>query len=1220
MAIRGLGVAHSNSFHNGFTMRIATTLIAVLITTTTVTAAAPNYDNDVAPLFRKYCIACHGSDEPEKGFALDTYAALIKGGESGAAVVGGASERSRLVLMLTGKAKPAMPPEGSEAPSAEEIAKIVGWIDAGAKGPTGDAPDPTILVTPKIKTVAPPREPITAAAFSPDGKLLALGGYGQVQLIDPVSRQVMRTIASLRGNVTDVAFSADGSTIVAAAGEPSLFGEATLCDVKTGKVLRKFTGHKDSLYAVAISPDATVLATGSYDQQIKLWDAATGKELRTLVGHNGAIFDLAFHPKGKILASASGDRTIKLWKVANGARLDTLSQPLKDQYTLAFSPDGKHLAAGGVDNRVRIYGISASAAENTNPILYTRFAHEGAVLRLAYSTDGKTLVTSGEDRAVRLWRTKDYTELKQMRKLSDWPQALAMSPDATRLAVALVDGTWDMYDPKTGKAVPPPAPGLTSLTSIEPRGVEHGVKTRVMLRGQNLAWAYDIKISGDDAKLVTAKLLAPDDRNPDQRWCEITVDKKVTRRTMMLAVAGQGGLSKTVPLYVDDIAQLSEHEPNNAESAANTITTPTTVWGAIGTRGDVDRFVFEGQAGQTIVVELAAKRIGSELNGFLNLLNSDGEVVASNNDFDGATDPLLAYTLPKSGRYTVRVQDLLAMSSDKTFYRLSIGAFPYVTGVFPLAVAEGAEMEVDLIGYNLPPDSRGKLVKRPTGFEVSIDASRFRALREFRVMSSTDVEVIERENNDTVEQAMSLPTIPEQGGVSVNGRIATAIGAEHGDVDLYRFEARKGQELIIETTAAQRGSPIDTKIEILDAKGHSVDRVLLQAVLDSYVTFRFIDSDAAAVRVKNWEEMALNEFMYMQGEVCKIFRMPEGPDSGFEFYKTGNKRRTYFDTSSTAHAIDDPCYIVEAHTPGSDLTPNGLPVFTLPYSNDDDADRKLGTDSRIAFVAPADGSYIARVSDSRGFGGDRFVYRLTVRPRKPDFTVRVAPSRPMVTAGDGVSVAVRCERLDNFDEDIRVDFADLPEGFSITSPIIIEAGHLDARAVITVDNQPNRKWTGMRATATATIAGKQVVKDLPKMASLEVGPTAKIGVSIEPKELVIAPGATVQAMLRIERRDFDAAVGFDVPNLPHGVVVDNIGLNGILIPAGKTEREIFISAASWVEDLDRPFFAETKTARGGNKLDAAASAPAMLKVRKPSTLAEASMPQDKAGKDNAPSP
>ena len=185
---------------------------------------------------------------------------------------------------------------------------------------------------------------------------------------------------------------------------------------------------------------------------------------------------------------------------------------------------------------------------------------------------------------------------------------------------------------------------------------------------------------------------------------------------------------------------------------------------------------------------------------------------------------------------------------------------------------------------------------------------------------------------------------------------------------------------MIETTAAQRGSPIDTRLEILHPDGTPVERLQLRAVRDSSVTFRGIDSDTTDCRLVNWEEMDLNQYLYLQGEVVRLLRAPQGPDSGFLFYSAHGKRRCYFDTSAAAHAVDEPCYIVEPRPPGAKLGDNGLPVFPLIYANDDDADRKLGTDSRLEFTAPSDGPYLLRVTDTRGFGGPEFVYRLLIRP------------------------------------------------------------------------------------------------------------------------------------------------------------------------------------------------------------------------------------------------
>src|SRR5207247_2854899 len=129
-----------------------------------------------------------------------------------------------------------------------------------------------------------------------------------------------------------------------------------------------------------------------------LWDLQTGKETKTFSGHNGCVYDLAFRPDGKILASASADRTVKLWDVLSGERRETFSQPLKELYAVAFSPDGRHVVAGGADNRIRVWQVSESAAETTNPILHSKFAHEGAILNLVFSSDGQTLLSSSDDR------------------------------------------------------------------------------------------------------------------------------------------------------------------------------------------------------------------------------------------------------------------------------------------------------------------------------------------------------------------------------------------------------------------------------------------------------------------------------------------------------------------------------------------------------------------------------------------------------------------------------------------------------------------------------------------------------------------------------------------------------------------------------------------------------------------------------------------------------
>src|SRR5881398_2323492 len=68
---------------------------------------------------------------------------------------------------------------------------------------------------------------------------------------------------------------------------------------------RQFKGHGERVASVAFSPDGKVLATGSFDNTVKLWDFATGKELHNLKGHTNQVYSVAFSPDGNLLASGS---------------------------------------------------------------------------------------------------------------------------------------------------------------------------------------------------------------------------------------------------------------------------------------------------------------------------------------------------------------------------------------------------------------------------------------------------------------------------------------------------------------------------------------------------------------------------------------------------------------------------------------------------------------------------------------------------------------------------------------------------------------------------------------------------------------------------------------------------------------------------------------------------------------------------------------------------
>ena len=422
-------------------------------------AAEPNYGS-VDALFQKHCLDCHNAKDAEGQLILGSYDLLMKGGEDGTVVVPGKSAESILVKSVEGSfekngKRKIMPPGAKRKKlDSDEIALLKAWIDAGAKGPSGPR-KPIELVTPKIALKGEPRRPVNSLAFAPQSKLIAVARYSEIELRSADPGLAPRKLGPMRGNVNAVVFSSDGIHVFAAAGEAGVFGEVRQWNVADGKLVRLFEGHQDAIYSAALSPDGKVLATGSYDQKIKLWNVETGVEIRTLTGHNGAVFGLAFRPDGKILASASADRTVKLWNVETGKRTDTLSQPLKEQYTVVFSADGKRLFAGGADSRIRTWQISDSAVETTNPILDAHFAHEGTILRLVFAPDGATLLSCADDRTVKLWNALSGNQKLVLDKQPDWASAAAfLSND--RAAIGRMDGSLDIYDLNTGRAMAAP--------------------------------------------------------------------------------------------------------------------------------------------------------------------------------------------------------------------------------------------------------------------------------------------------------------------------------------------------------------------------------------------------------------------------------------------------------------------------------------------------------------------------------------------------------------------------------------------------------------------------------------------------------------------------------------------------------------------------------------------------------------------------------------------
>ena len=424
-----------------------------------IAASTPSFNADVAPILEKNCLGCHSSSVHKSGLILESYSSLMKGGKHGQPILPHDAKGSLIVQMLEGDIGPQMPVNADPLPDSD-IDRIKAWIDAGAEGPAAtEAALP--LKAPSIPEIQPDVavvSPVTSAKFSPDGKLLALGGYGQVRLIDPASGNVIATLSGHANYVRSIAFSPDGKLLAAAGGSPQLEGEIKIWELQSRQVLKTLKGHKDCIYSIAWSPDGKLIASGSYDKMVKLWDVAAGREAMNLQDHIDAVFAVAFSPDGKWLASASQDRTVKIWDVATGKRLYTLSDALDGLTGIAFSPSGDQVAAAGYDKTIYVWQLAADDGH----LVQSLIADEESLLALAWSPDGKTIVTASADGSIR-FRNPKLDLVGVIDNQLDWVEALDISPDGKWLAAGRYNGTLSLYDLKTLKDLGGPRKVFDSL-------------------------------------------------------------------------------------------------------------------------------------------------------------------------------------------------------------------------------------------------------------------------------------------------------------------------------------------------------------------------------------------------------------------------------------------------------------------------------------------------------------------------------------------------------------------------------------------------------------------------------------------------------------------------------------------------------------------------------------------------------------------------------------
>ncbi len=1117
----------------------------------------------------------------------------------------------------------AFSPDSRSIAAAEGLPSVVGHVRIWTLG----AKEPRVLTG--------HTDSIYALAFNPAGDRLVTTGYDKLLMLwDVASGTVLHTLKHHTAAVFAVAFSPDGKTLVSAAADQTV----KLWNVDTGQRILTLTEPTKGMNAVAFHPRGHEIAAVGIDKMIRIyeWNGTTAKLKRSAFGHDAPILSLAYSPDGGTLFTGSEDRRIKAWDSATLQERHVYENLPDWPQTLAVSRDGSRLAAGLCNGDLVLF--DAASAKRVRDIL----------------KDGKPQVA--DRRAfvppfVRGGRggTVGRGEGLQIANLGGGGPVALDDVNATRRTppnppLRRGGGIWDVVAAgalgqvagSEEPAKPKPNPPMPRLDAVTPRTVVRGNKVKFTLSGQNIRDADRLFVSHGN---LTATLLAGDEKNANLAFCEIEIPADMPPAVVALRLHTPLGSTAAKTFYVGPFAETGEKEDNNKPESATPAALPATLVGTISAKGDRDLWSFEAKAGEELVFVLVGPSLGSMLNARLTLLEAGGKALASAVRQPWKSDVVLTYRFDAAGKYLLRVEDRDYTGGGNHFYYIHAGAFPYVTDAYPLGMktadggpAAGDQVQsIEVRGANLPAET--KLHPTPgTGARFpAIDAPGGKSLNTARYESSPFPEYAESEPNDTPAQARHLP-VP----AAISGRIARSLSppfpvsptsSERSDTDHVSFDARRGDRLTIEVLARRLGSPLDSVIEILDAQGKPVPRYTLRAVAETYTVLRDHDSRSKGIRLQHWEDVQPNEFMMLGDEVLKVQVLPLGPDEDVKFFDKGI-RLGYLGTTPQAHAINSAAYKVEVHPPGATFPPNGMPVVTLDWKNDDGGPN-LGSDSQILFDVPADGRYVVRVRDVRNLDGDDFFYRLVVRPRQEDFRISLDPENPNVPRGGSLPVTVNLDRLDGFNGPVDVRIEGLPEGITAT-PTRIGPDFFNAVLTLTASDlagEPGASAPGLNQAPPGTDASKGDKANPPAPLTFKTIGSASIGnqtiehattpgfglhqvtvtsppdlaVSVEPAAAAIAPGQELRFTVTIERRNaFSGRVPVDVLNLPHGLRVLDVGLNGVLINETETSRSFVVACDPWAEPGPLLFYAAPKVEA---KNERHASSPIRLEVRPAATVA-----------------
>jgi hypothetical protein len=345
---------------------------------------------------------------------------------------------------------------------------------------------------------------------------------------------------------------------------------------------------------------------------------------------------------------------------------------------------------------------------------------------------------------------------------------------------------------------------------VSPRGAQRGTEAVLTLSGARLedakeAMFYSPGFSVSKLEVVNGSAV--------RATVKIAADCKLGEHALRLRTAS--GISELRTFWVGALPVVQEKEPNSDFATPQKIPLNVTVQGVVDYE-DVDYFAVECKKGQRLSVEIEAMRLANTLfDPYVAILDSKRFELASSDDAPLlGQDAMCSIVVPADDTYIVQVRESAYGGNGACAYRLHVGTFPRPQAVVPAGGKAGEEVEVTFLGDPKGPFKQKVKLPARAGEKFAVFAQDADGISPspipFRVSEAGNI--VEVEPNDTHANATKAE-LP----LAFNGVIDRP-----GDVDWFRFKAKKGQTFDIHCYARRLGSPLDPVMTLAFAGGGAI--------------------------------------------------------------------------------------------------------------------------------------------------------------------------------------------------------------------------------------------------------------------------------------------------------------------------------------------------------------------------------------------------------------